>query len=305
MYAPLNYSQINFGAGTYSPSPIKPCNNQSYWFWFRALFQRAESTLIFNLPEEWQGAVKDFFTYCLFRSGYVGVFDTPEFGKSFQPGGLSGYDFYYQPRKFIVANPLLSREFEIGKDCELIKLTPDYMGIFDIISYYAEKLSTLDTAINMSIINNKFAFILGAKNKSTAAALKKVLDKVNSGEPAVIVDKVILDEEKTDPWQIFQQEHLKNQYITTDQLRDFQTILNNFDCEIGIPTIPYEKKERMVTDEANSRIIDSTSRSLVWFDTLTHSIDKVNKMFGLGISVELRYDPEKLDGEEETEDVTE
>ena len=31
-----------------------------------------------------------------------------------------------------------------------------------------------------------------------------------------------------------------------DKLRDIQTVLNSFDNEIGIPTVPYEKKERMV-----------------------------------------------------------
>ena len=301
MYAPLNYEQINVMAGNYNPSPVKNYNNKSFWFWFRSLLHRAESTLTLNIPEEWGGSRRDFFLYCLFRFGFVGVFDTPEFGLSFQPGGLTGYDFYYQPKTFIVSNPLLQREFTIGETCELIKLTPDYIGTFDIIEYYAEKLSTLDNAINMSLINSKFALLLFAKNKAAAAALKKALDLINKGQPAVVLDKIVEDESKEAPFTPLIQD-LKDLYMTTQQLQDFQTILNNFDTEIGIPTIPYTKKERMVTSEAESRQIDATARATVWLECLNESFANVNKMFGTTMSADLRWKPEE-DQEEGEENV--
>lgn len=293
-YYPLNYEKLNIAAGMYNPSMVKSYNNKTFAFWERSLFQRAISVLEFNLPKEWQGNVKDFFLYCIFRFGFVSVSENAKFGKFFQPCTLSGYNFYYQPTKAIITNPLYSDELEIGKDCELIKLTPDYLGIWDVICYYAEKLSVLDNAINMSLINNKFAFILGARNKAAAEALKKVLDKVNNGEPAVIYDMKLLNDptDKAEPWQFLERKDLKDSYLTTEQLADFQTILNNFDAEIGIPTVPYHKKERMVESEAESRIIDSTSRSRIWFETLTSSIAKVNAMYNLDISVELRYKQE-------------
>ena len=131
-YAPLNYHQINTIEGTYTPSMVKSFNNRVFQLWERALFQRAASVIDFNnLPETWEGPVKDFFIYCLYKFGYVGVFETNENGLIFQPGSLSGYDIYYQPVKFLVANPHLTiqeNEFTIGENCELIKLTPDYMG---------------------------------------------------------------------------------------------------------------------------------------------------------------------------------
>lgn len=293
-YYPLNCNQINLGAGTYNPSMVKSFNNKTFAFWERALFQRACSVLLFDLPKEWQGSVKDFFMYCLFKFGYVAVFDSSDMGKVFQPCTLSGYNFYYQPVDAIISNPLYSDTLKIGEDCEIIKLTPDYMGVWDIISYYAEKLSCLDNAINMSLINNKFAFLIGARNKSAGEALKKMLDKVNKGEPAVIWDMKLLNDptDKAEPWQFLERKNLKESYLTTMQLQDFQTILNNFDCEIGIPTIPYQKKERMVESEAESRIIDSTSRSQVWFDTLTSSIELVNEHFDLDINVDLRFKPQ-------------
>lgn len=299
-YFPLNYEQINAAAGTYSPSSVKAFNNLTFAYWERSLFQRAASVFKFDVPPEWDGKTKDFFIYCLYRFGFVAIFDNDMFGLTFQPASLYGYDFYYQPTEAIISNPALSARLRIGEECELLKLTPDYTGIWDIISYYAEKLSTLDNAINMSLINNKFAFILGAKTKSAAQALKKMLDKINQGEPAVIYDSRIMDSEENrnseSPFQFLERRNLKESYLTTDQLKDFNTILNNFDCEVGIPTIPYEKKERMVQSEAESRIVDAVSRLTIWKETLEGSLKEVKALYpDIALNIEMRY-PEMLKG---------
>lgn len=293
-YYPLNYDQINIAAGTTHPSSVKSYNNKSFWFWERALFQRALSVIDINIP--WTGTTSDFFYYCLFRFGFVSIFDSADYGKTFQPATLTGYGWYYQPTKCLISNPALNKslELEIGKECEVLKLTPDYFGVWDIISYYAAKLSTLDNAIDMSLINNKYAFMLAAKNKGAAEAFKKMLDLVNSGEPAVIVDRRVTNDpnDKTEPWQFWDRGNLKQSYLTTDQLADFRTLLHNFDTEIGIPTLPIEKKERMIDSEANSLEVDATSRSKVWVKTINESAMDVNKHYGLNINATLLYEKE-------------
>lgn len=293
MYFPLNYSQINGGAGHYSPAAVKSYNNKSYAYWERSLFQRAASVFTFNVPDAWNGKIKDFFLYCLYRFGFIVISRNEKFGYFFQPCTVSGYNFYYQPTRALISNPEYGADLTIGTECELLKLTPDYRGTWDIISYYAEKLSLLDNAINMSLINNKFAFVLGAKNKSAANAVKKILDLINKGEPAVVYDQRILndDRDKDTPFQFLERKNLKESYLTSDQLRDFQTIINNFDAEIGIPTIPYEKKERMVSNEADSRMIDSVSRLTIWHNTLKASIKEVKTLYpDIPLSVEIRHD---------------
>ena len=303
MYIPMNYEHINNINSMYIPSNVKYLNTQVFNFWERSLFQRAISVIDIKVPDEWSGSVKDFLYYCLFRFGTVAVFRNAEMGLVFNPGTFKGYNFYYQPTSYLIANPALTKslELEIGKDCQIIKIAPDYLGIWDIITYYAEKLSMLDSAINMSITNSKLAWILGARNKSIAQTIKKIFDKVSRGDPLVIYDAKMQDDPQTkkEPWQFLERTNIKNSYITTDQLQDFQTLLNNFDTEIGIPTIPYQKKERMVTSEADSRIIDSTSRSIVWKNTLDECFKLVNEMFDLDLSCELRfYDPEDKEDEE-------
>lgn len=295
MYTPLNYKEINVRAGTYFPSMQKSFNNQVFIFWERALFQRACSVLEFTVPENWDGKVKDFLLYCLFKFGYVCISKNDTYGQFFQPCTLNGYNFYYQPTNAKISNPELQVDLKIGTECELLKLTPDYMGIWDIIAYYAEKLAVLDNAINISLINNKFSWFLGVRNKQAGEAVKKMLDKINRGEPAVVYDQKLMNDptDKTEPWQFLERKDLKSSYLTTEQLQDFQTILNNFDSEIGIPTIPYQKKERMVTSEAESKMIDATSRSIIWFETLNSSIKSIKELYpDIILTVKLRYKEE-------------
>lgn len=304
-YTPLNYHEINVEAGTYNPSQVKPYNNDTFILWERALFQRACSTLKITTPEEWKKH-KALLYWCLFRIGYVGCGKADSTGIWFNPGTISGYNFYYEPTRFLLTNPYAKeigikkdeKGLIIGEDVELLKLTPDYTGIWDVIAYYAEKLAALDVAINTNIINSKFAFIIGAKNKAAAEVMKKLFDKVSKGEPAVFFDSKLANDgtDKEEPWQSLFRDNIKNSYVVTDMLRDFQTVINDFDTEVGIPTIPYEKKERMVTDEANSKRIDAASRSIIWYECLKDSFETANEFLGLSgenkLTVELRYQEE-------------
>lgn len=304
-YTPLNYEKINTLAGTFSPSPVKAFNNKTFDYWVRALFQRVCSVIEFDLIDEWEDDKKDLLYYCLFKMGYVATFNSEKYGKAFQPCTFSGFDFYYRPTRAIVSNPALKQalDMEIGKECAILKLTPDYKGVWDVLEYYAARLSELDNAINMSIINNKFPFILFPRNKAAAEAIKKIMDKVNSGEPIVVADQTLLNDknDKDSPFQFWDREHLKQGYLTTEQLQDMQTILNSFDNEIGIPTVPYQKKERMVTAEADSRKMDSVARATVWVDTLNRSLNDVNSILGSNMSARLRFNYEEVLSNEQSE----
>ena len=292
MYIPLNYDHINLRAGTYQPSPVKNRNNRSFDYYVRTLFQRATTVFEWELPENWDGNIKDFFLYCLFRFGYVVISDFDEFGMGFQPCSLSGYNFYYQPTNALISNQALNESLDLvlGRDGELLKLTPDYMGVWDVLEIHAKKLALLDEAIEMAEINNKFAFFLGAKNKAAGQAIKKMLDLVNKGEPAVVWDMKLMNDprDKDVPWQEWKRDI--NEKLTTELLSNFRTIIADFDAEIGIPTNGFEKKERMITDEANIKQADGKARSVTWYETLESSIMKIKKLYpDIRLSCRMRY----------------
>lgn len=286
---PIYYPQLNMLAGTHIPSSYHTKNTIAFDFWTRAFYERLINGLKINVP--WEGDVKDFFNYCLYGNGFVCIFKTNEYGLSFQPCNVSGYDFYYRPTQAIVTNPVFQKTFKIGEDCEILKLTPDYLGCFDIIYYYAEKMAELDCALKISISNEKNPKIYGASSKAKAETLKKIMDKVNQGNAVQIYDNRLFksSDNEDEPLTLFGNDARDN-YMTDKILNDMFTIISRFDTEIGIPTVPYQKKERMVTDEATATRIDSQSRVLTWYETLKSSIKIVKKLFpDFDMSVEMRW----------------
>ena len=45
----------------------------------------------------------------------------------------------------------------------------------------------------------------------------------------------------------------------------------------------------MITDEVNANRVETYSNTAVWLDCLQKSIEKVNAMFGLNISVDYKF----------------
>jgi hypothetical protein len=279
----FSFEAINLYNGTRTPSGEVKYDLTTAYFW-RSLYQRALSNFIFELPESWN---KGYFKNILFGLGYIGIVKTAQYGIIPQLCTLTGYGLYLQPTTLLVAQPLVNFEGTIGKDCEVIKLSPDYSGILDIIDHYADKLSTCWTSINVSLVNSRAGLIALPKNKNAAEAIKYIAERLSAGETLVCGDKILKEDiEGNEPIVTYFSDPAKN-YITDKLLSDFTSILNSFDREIGIPVID-EKKERRIQSEVSAIISDSGTRIDTWKESLDDSIKRVNDLFGLNISYKVR-----------------
>lgn len=289
-YVPMNYQNINITYGQYQPNDIQlGVSNVDYWE--RVLFQRACYSIILNTSNEFDGRSKNFLFYCLFKYGYVPIWKDKSYGLIFNPAGLKGYNVYYQPTTCVVSNPAFKKTkyLKIGEDCELIQLTPDYRGIWDTITYYANKLATLDPAIDVAIMNSKVPFILYGRTKAARESLKKLVNNINKGLSSIFVDSRLSDNtDGKSPVEMFDRPHLKETYLTDKILQDRMTLMQEFDREIGISTVPYQKKERMVEYEASSAIEESQARVTIWVECLNQSFERVNKKYGTNFTAERR-----------------
>lgn len=289
-YIPMNYQNINIVYGGYQPNDIQ-LNSSSVDYWERVLFQRACYSIVLDMGDEFENRAKNFLIYCLFKYGYVPIWNDSKYGLVFNPSGLKGYNIYYQPTTCVVSNPEFksTKYLEIGKDCELIQLTPDYRGIWDTITYYANKMAILDPAIDVAITNSKIPFILYGKTKSARETLKKLVDKINQGFSSIFVDSRIADDSNgQSPIEMIDRPHLKETYITDKILQDRMTLMQEFDREIGISTVPYQKRERMIEYEASSAIEESQARVTIWVECLNQSLKRVNEKYGTNFSAERR-----------------
>lgn len=264
-------------------------NDATTSYCIRSLYQRVYAGFIPVNPKSWN---KRYFKNVLLSLGYIGVINSPVYGKIpqiAQPAGELG--LYLQPTKMIVSQPLIQFEGTIGEDCEFIMLTPDWRGIYDIVEFYAKRLSIAFTSLDVSLVNSRAAIAAVGKNKAATETIKLMYEKLTAGEPLLIHDKNLKDESldgKADPIWTYSLD-VKQNYIVSDLLADIQKIIEMFDREIGIAAIG-EKKERMITDEVNQLTADSCARSETWFDCLTESYDKVNELFpDLKLSFSLKY----------------
>lgn len=302
---PVNYDYINLYNSQRSPSTVHCQNAALVHFFERYLLQKVISVFKFEgIPETW---ALNYFQYVLFMFGYVAIIDHPDFGVIPQNCSLYGYDVFYQPSHVIIANPLIKTErYRIGEECELIKLQPDYFGVMDIVTTYADLMAlSLETA-GINLLNSKMSYVFMSENKNAAESFKKLYDQFASGNPAVFADKMLFNEDGSPSWQMFTQNVGQN-YIADKVLDDMKKLEDRFNTDVGIPNANTYKKERLITDEVNANNFDTQSKVLLWLDTMSRGIEAANNHYGLDLSVEYRYEAQyeqEVYDNERREDIT-
>lgn len=277
--------------GIYSAPPYMNNDpNASMNYWTRSLLQRLTALIDFeNLPERSEnqyGWDKDALKYGLFMIGFLAVFRSKTYGVVPQPGTLTGYSLQYQPSGVMVATPYFQfeRPLTLGIEAELIKLAPDYTGVYDIITKYAAELKEIDTSIKSAARNSRLAYALVAAGDKGARTMQAIREKVINGDDVIIDEKVMRNKQDptTPPWFEFDRD-LKTNYILGDLLDARRTTLVDFYREIGVRMLD-DKKERMITSEVDAGNAETFIRSEVWIETLKESCGKVNDMFGTNIT---------------------
>lgn len=290
---PVLYDYVNRYNGTRNPSTVHSTDNALSYYFQRYLLQEAISVYEWKIPKTW---ARNYLVYTLYSWGFVAIIKTDKFGVIPQACGLSGYDVFYRPTTATISNPLLRGILtpRIGTQCELIKLQPDYCGIMDIVQKYADLMAlTLQTA-GSNIVSSKLAYVFTAKNKAGAESFKKMMDKIFVGEPAVVIDDKLKNDDGSQAWNLFQN-NLRNNYIASDMLSDIKKLRDMFCTEIGIPNANTEKKERLVTDEVNSNNVETYTRADMWLEELKDGVSRSVEMFpelAGEFSVDWRYRPE-------------
>jgi len=285
---PASYDYINFYNASMEPSTVHVKNTGLSNFFVRYLIQKAISAFEWEgIPDNWH---RNYFLYVLFIFGYISVIETDKFGVIPQHCGLYGYDVQYQPTHATIANPLIRGNLtpRIGKQCEIIRLTPDYGGIWDLVSFYADMLALSAETAGVNLVNSKLSYIFFAKNKAAAESFKKMYDQVASGQPAAVIDKDLLDENGNLAWQQFNQ-NLQQNYIAGQILQDMVQWDCRFNTEVGIPNTNIAKLSGVSASEIDANTITTETKALLWESTMRECCQRVNKMFGTNISVRYKY----------------
>lgn len=295
---PFNYDFINRYNAVRHPSTVHASDNATSWYFKRYLLQKTISVFEFeNLPETWS---TDYFLYTLFIWGFIAVVNTDKFGVIPQQCSLYGYDVFYRPTNANISNPLLRGILspQIGTQCEIIKLQPDYGSCWDIVSFYGDLLALASESLAVNINNSKLAYVFACDSKNVAESFKKMFDQLNEGNPAVFADRKLFNEAGEPLWTPFQN-NLKQNYVAGDMLNDMVKIDARFCTEVGIPNVNLAKNSGVTDNEVEANNIDTKSKVSLWIETMREGIEKVNEMFGLNISVKFRFDDIIKEGSED------
>lgn len=289
--APYMYDYVNACVSQHSPSTVHTKNTELQRFFARYLLQKAMSVFKWDLPETWD---RDYFLYVLYGIGYIAVINTDKYGVIPQQCGLDGYNIFYQPKRALVTNPLLKglRRLDIGTQCTLIKLQPDYGSVMDLVGFYADMMALTAETAGVNLVNSRLSYVFFGKNKNTAESQKKLFDRVASGEPATFVDTALYDVQSGNPSWIPFQQNVGQNYIAGEALADLRKWEMMFDTDIGIPNANTDKKERLISDEVNANNVEVTSKADLWLDQLQKSFAQTSKMFGVKLGVEWRNKPQ-------------
>lgn len=296
---PVYYDYENMYDSQFRPYGMHARTTGLSLFFDRYLFQKLFSVYDFTIPEGWD---PDYFRYTLFVMGYTIVFNTDRWGVINNHGALYGRNVYYRPTKALVTNPALrgsSVNLDIGNNCQLIKLTPDYRGAYDVVSTFSDIMSLILESMGTNVINTKLAYVFMSKNKAEAESFKELYSDIASGQPAVFPDKKLFDQDGNPNWMMFNQ-NLKQTFLGNDLAEFLQTIEAMFLSFIGIDNVNFEKRERLTNDEVNANNQNTKAVARVWLNSMQDSMKKVNEMFGLNCSVKLN-DDYQIKGEADNE----
>ena len=241
-------------------------------------------------PEEWD---LDYALTHLFLDGFFTITDT-EIGVVPLQCGVHGNNVFNRPNQVIVANHVLgSFNRTIGLDCALVRLQYNYQGIDALLQRYATMLAMCDSSQAVNILNAKVSFVAFAESKAQAETMKKMYDEIAMGNPAVFMMGYPTFRDT------FMFNRVKENFVGAE-LQDLKSrIMDEFLSEIGIRNANTEKRERLVTYEAESREEETRSGIAHWLETVNLGLDDANRLYDLNLKFRLRMlapDPGQQEG---------
>lgn len=209
-------------------------------------------------------------------SGYINIYGLPT--------KINCYSFSYNKmRELYVSGTNLPAE----EECILVMNNFQRVPTASTISLYAERLTEAQRAADINIKAQKTPVLL-LTDKNQELTLRNIYAQYDGNSPVIIGDKSLLNEKN------ITSVSTEAKFVAND-IREYMTsIWNDFLCFLGINNLSTEKKERLITSEANSNneLINMNMQS--YLIPRKQACKEFNAKFGLtgdkAIDVRLRSD---------------
>ena len=221
-------------------------------------------------------------------------------------GGMGGeLNEYYLPTIYTISNPFLNltKNLVIDKDCVVVANDSCYQGMLPQFKKYATGLVENELSMNIASINSRMISLISASDDRTLKSAEFYVKHIYDGDLSVISEDAFLNGLKVQPYAKATNDTLSklieyNQYLKASWFND-----------IGLNANYNMKREAINSNESqlNDDMLFPTVDDML--ERRKEGIEKVNKMYGTNITVELnsswRYNVDEINNSVQTETKTE
>lgn len=198
-------------------------------------------------------------------------------------GGFSGEnDVYDNPRFYTVSNVALklSKTFEIGVDCVLVKNDFHHVGMLPILQKYGVLLTDSEISLNTAAILSRITMLISAPDDKTKASADLFIQKIVNGDFSVIGENGFFDGVK------LQTAGVANSNYITQLIELIQYYKASFLNEIGLNANFNMKRERLNESEVLMNIDNLLPFIENMYSERCKAVEEINKMFDTDIVVD-------------------
>lgn len=221
-------------------------------------------------------------------------------------GGMGGeLNEYYLPTIYTISNPFLNinKNLVIDKDCVVVANDSCYQGMLSQFKKYATGLVENELSMNIASINSRMISLISASDDRTLKSSESYIKHILDGDLSVVSEDAFLNGVKVQPYAKATNDTLSklieyNQYLKASWFND-----------IGLNANYNMKREAINSNESqlNDDMLFPTVDDML--ERRKEGIEKVNKMYGTNITVELnsswRYNVDEINNSVQTETKTE
>ena len=245
-----------------------------------------------NLPN---GIESRYIEQMLYDNGECAMFDHPDLGLCIlRSSSRENLNIYGEPTKLTLTGFNEHRTVMMD-ECVRIMNNDLALPTLPNIVYYARRMAEIDDIIMQNLRQQRVPYLF-ATDENNSFSMKTLYDRIYQGEPAIFVDKEMLNGQPenimviptTAPYLVD-----KLQIQKQEMERELLTFL-------GINNT-LEKKERLLQDETNSNNQFIKMSSDIGFKQRQLACEQINQMFGLQVTVretQDEFEMEVIDGGE-------
>lgn len=218
----------------------------------------------------------------LFDEGYCLFFEDKQYGLMCLPcqgdGKLNVYGDY---TKYRAVGNNFSCSVPSDK-CVLIENNKLRMPTHKAVFYFVQRLYDLTRTMDVNVKQLRLQTVFSATDEN-ALTVKKIIDEIDEYNWAIITDKKAIN-----PEEIVKAVVTGVKPLTAELTDRYNAVMNEALTYFGINNSNTDKRERLITDEANAnnQLIDSCAQ--MFLEARKRACEEINEKFGTNINVELR-----------------